>query len=74
MRAYIQDDINESYGDMGVVGKCPYLVTRARADMPVCGPSELLDDAAKAVREIGTAKAVWDGQPSIDFYRDSFGW
>lgn len=40
----------------------------------VCGPSELLDDAAKAVREIGTAKAVWNGQPAIDFYRDSFGW
>lgn len=76
LRAYVQDDIDESHGDMAVVGEQIPSVVIVLTELTdsVCGPSELLDDAAKAVREIGTAKAVWDGQPSIDFYKDSFGW
>lgn len=76
IKAYVQDDIDESQGDMGVVGACLQSRGRGRCMLTclVCGPSALLEDAAKAVREVGTATAVWNGQPTIDFYRDSFGW
>lgn len=45
-----------------------------RVAVLVCGPKALIDDTARAVREINTAKSVWQGGATVDFYRDTFGW
>lgn len=55
----VQEDVNAAKGTMNVT---------------VCGPTQLTIDTRKAVSKVATPGKVFNGQQSIEFHSETFGW